>query len=99
MSGVIGIARALVYKGQVSEPLYTVLPNGQVLDGTDDREPSFFQEYKYKLEGLYDKFYTARGAEIAAGRRQAAAAFYDNLLREVREPYEKGSVLLQTYVE
>lgn len=99
VSGVIGIARALVYKGQVSEPLYTVLPNGQVLDGTDDREPSFFQEYKYKLEGLYDKFYTARGAEIAAGRRQAAVAFYDSLLREVREPYETGSALLRTYVE
>lgn len=52
-----------------------------------------------KLEGLYDKFYTARGAEIAAGRRQAAAAFYDSILREVRESYETGSALLQTYVE
>ena len=99
VSGAIGIARTLVYKGQVSEPLYTVLPNGQILDGTDDREPSFFQEYKFKLEGLYNKFYTARGAEIAAGRRQAAAAFYDSLLREVRGPYETGSALLRTYVE
>ena len=99
VSGVIGIARTLIYKGQISEPLYTVLPNGQVPDGTDDRDPSFFQEYKYKLEGLYDKFYTARGAEIAAGRRQAAVAFYSSMLQEVSETQQKGAAMLRAYVE
>ena len=99
VSGVIGIARTLIYKGQISEPLYTVLPNGQVPDGTDDRDPSFFQEYKYKLEGLYDKFYTARGAEIAAARRQAAEAFYSSMLQEVSETQQKGAAMLRAYVE
>lgn len=99
VSGAIGIARTLVYKGQVSEPLYTVLPDGRVSDGTGDREPSFFQEYKYKLEGLYDKFYTARGAEIAGARRQAAAAFYASLLEEVSEAQQKGTEMLRACVE
>ncbi|MCI9191358.1 MAG: HD domain-containing protein [Lachnospiraceae bacterium] len=99
VSGAIGIARTLVYKGQVSEPLYRVLPDGRVSDGTGDAEPSFFQEYKYKLEGLYDRFHTVRGAEIAGQRRQAAAAFYESLLREVSEPCGKGREMLRAYVE
>lgn len=98
-SGAIGIARTLIYKGQVSDPLYTVKPDGQISDGTKDEHPSFFQEYKYKLEGLYDKFYTARGREIASLRRQAAAAFYTSLLREVSEPQQQGLALLRLYVE
>lgn len=44
VSGAVGIARALIYKGQVSEPLYSLLPNGQVSDGEQDAQPSFFQE-------------------------------------------------------
>lgn len=99
VTGAIGIARTLVYKGQVSEPLYTVLPDGSVCDGTGDGGPSFFQEYKYKLEGLYDKFYTARGAEIAAGRRQAAVAFYSSMLQEVSETQQKGAAMLRAYVD
>ena len=99
VTGAVGIARTLVYKGQVSEPLYTVLPDGSVCDGTGDGGFSFFQEYKYKLEGLYDKFYTARGAEIAAGRRQAAVAFYSSMLQEVSETQQKGAAMLRAYVE
>ncbi len=99
VTGAIGIARTLVYKGQVSEPLYTVLPDGSVCDGTGDGGVSFFQEYKYKLEGLYDKFYTARGAEIAAVRRQAAEAFYSSMLQEVSETQQKGAAMLRAYVD
>lgn len=89
-TGAIGIARTLFYKGQVSEPLYTVDSEGRVQDGTEDTEPSFFQEYKYKLENVYSHFYTKRGAEIARTRRQAAVDYYESLLREVRPVYEKG---------
>ena len=38
------IARTLVYKGTVEEPLYTVGPKGMVLDGENDAKPSFFKE-------------------------------------------------------
>ena len=90
VTGAIGIARTLFYKGQVSEPLYNVDSQGRVQDGTEDTEPSFFQEYKYKLENIYSHFYTKRGAEMAQARRQAAADHYENLLQEVRLIYEKG---------
>lgn len=98
VSGAIGIARTLIYKGQVSEPLYSLLPNGQVSDGTDDNIPSFFQEYKYKLENLYQNFFTDRGAEIAKQRQLSAVNFYNNILGEVRDSYKDGKVHLNKYI-
>lgn len=97
--GAIGIARTLMYKGQVEEPLYSLLENGQVSDGTNDTKPSFFQEYKYKLENLYDRFYTKRGAELAGQRKQAAASFYESLLQEVKPSYDGGLERLGLFVE
>ena len=85
--GAVGIARTLFYKAHVSEPLYSLTQSGTIADGTGDTEPSFLQEYKFKLENLYDKFYTKRGAELAAKRKSAAKSFYDSLLAEVRECY------------
>lgn len=99
VSGAIGIARSLIYKGQVGEPLYSVLPDGNVSDGTGDKKPSFFQEYKYKLENLYDRFYTKRGAEIARKRQSAAVQFYESLLSEVSGPYQTGPELLKELIE
>lgn len=95
VTGSVGIARTLVYKGQVGEPLYSVSGDGGVLDGSQDEAPSFFQEYKYKLENIYTKFFTAKGAETAKSRQAAAAAFYDSMLQEVREPYECGRGYLE----
>ncbi len=91
VTGAIGIARTLLYQGQVGEPLYSLASDGRVSDGAGDKEPSFFEEYKGKLEKIYAQFYTKRGAEAAAGRRKAAEAFYGSLLEEVRPVYETGS--------
>lgn len=97
-TGTLGIARTLFYKGQVSDPLYTILPNGQVSDGSKDKIPSFFQEYKYKLEGLYSCFYTKQGTKIAAERQLAAKAFYENMVHEVQTSYIVGKELLQKQI-
>lgn len=43
VSGTIGIARTLLYKGQLSQPLYSLTPDGQISDGTDDSRESFFR--------------------------------------------------------
>ena len=83
--GAVGIARTLLYKTHVSEPLYLLGEDGEVLDGAKDALPSFMQEYKFKLENIYDRFYTKRGTELAAKRRTAAKNFYDSLLAEIRE--------------
>lgn len=94
-SGTLGIARTLIYKGQVSDPLYSVDKTGNVLDGSSNEPPSFFHEYKYKLEKVYDTLYTKRGKEIANKRRDSAAAFYDSLLAQARECYAAGRLSLK----
>lgn len=86
-TGAIGIARTLIYDGIVSEPIYTLKTDGTVSGGEGDEHPSFFQEYKNKLETLYDKFYTVKGQELAQARRAAAEAFYRSLLTEVEMLY------------
>ena len=89
-AGAMGIARTLVYIGNVSEPLYAILPNGEVSDGSVDEEPSFFQEYKYKLENLYSRFYTERGRQLALDRRAAAVSFYNDMYKEVNSSHRNG---------
>lgn len=93
VAGAIGTARTLVYRGTVGEPIYSLLPDGSVSDGENDTGSSFFREYKFKLEKLYDKFYTQKGRELAERRRSHAAEFYRALLDEVRESYEGKKAL------
>lgn len=94
VTGALGIARTLMYKGNVAEPIYNVLPNGEISDGAQDAAPSFFHEYKFKLEKLYDKFYTVRGAQLAQERRKIAVAFYESLYQEVSTGYTSGQEML-----
>lgn len=89
-TGTMGIARTLIYKGIVSEPIYSLLPDGSVSSGENDIAPSFFQEYKYKLEKVYSNFYTAEANRIAKERQASAVAFYNSLYEEVKSSYENG---------
>lgn len=88
--GAMGIARTLLYQGIVGDPLYTHLPDGSPSDGEQGTAPSFFHEYKFKLEKLYDRFYTKKAAAIAKDRQSAAVSFYNSLLNEVQSAYETG---------
>ena len=88
--GAVGIARTLFYQAHTGQPLYSLDEHGGVLDGSGDLHHSFCKEYKFKLEKLYDKFYTERGAALAKKRRQAARGFYDALLEETRECFRLG---------
>lgn len=94
VSGAIGIARTLIYKGQVSEPLYSLMPDGTVSDDA----PSFFHEYKYKLENIYNHFYTEKGSLIARERQSAAVSFYQDIFREVSETCRDGAERLEKRV-
>ncbi|MDE5819617.1 MAG: hypothetical protein K2I07_09910, partial [Lachnospiraceae bacterium] len=88
----------LLYKGIVGEPLYSLTPDRTLLDGTDDTEPSFFQEYKYKLESIYDHFFTERGAALGKERQDAAKNYYQNLLSEMRAVYEDNAAKLAAHI-
>ena len=98
-AGALGMARTLVYKGAISDPLYSLLPDGMVSSGENDTTPSFFQEYKYKLEKIYDRFYTAKGEEMAKQRQQAAIDFYNNLYQEVSASYKNGKDQLERVMD
>lgn len=95
VSGAVGTARSLMYKGAVGEPLYTTNADGTICDGTDTDEPSFFREYHFKLKNIYGKFFTERGREIALGRQNAAEEFYNALLSEVKGAEKRGKELLK----
>ncbi len=99
VTGALGIARTILYKGQVGEPLYSVDENENVLDGSSDIEPSFFQEYKYKLANLYSNFYTKRGSDIASQRKNIAVSFYENMVKEVTSAYQTGQTILKDRLE
>ena len=98
-AGTLGIARTLLYQGIVSEPLYTLDARGEISDGAADNAPSFFREYKYKLETVYDRFYTQRAKRLADERKHAADAFYRDMLAEVRTCYENGKQALADAVQ
>lgn len=94
-AGAMGVARTLLYQGYEGEPLYSLTEDGCVSDGSGDTEPSFFHEYKFKLEKLYDRFYTKRGRELALQRQQAAVDYYHALVQEARQSHDEGKALLE----
>lgn len=98
VTGALGIARTLIYKGIVSEPRYSLLPDGTVSTGEGDSSPSFFQEYKYKLENVYESFYTVRAVQIAKERQHTAVEFYECLYREVGRLHLDGREELDKYI-
>lgn len=99
VTGAIGIARTLQYKADTKEPLYTLRPDGTVSDGEGEKAPSFFREYKFKLEKLYDRFYTQKGAAMAGERQKIAREYYESLYREISAGYGDGVKLLAEKIE
>lgn len=95
VAGAMGIARSLLYQGQLGLPLYRRDPAGRLLPGDAEEEASFFREYHFKLEKLYDGFYTRKGRELAQSRRQAAVQFYEALREEARQANDQGAALLE----
>lgn len=89
--GVMGIARTLIYAGQVAEPLYILDKDGQVIvDSKSEATNSFVEEYNYKLKNVYCSLYTDRAKEIALSRQTAAINFYNELLNEISENIKNG---------
>ena len=99
VSGALGIARTLMFKASLEEPLYHLLADGQVSDGSDDADISFFQEYHYKLKHLYSRFFTKRAAEIAQTRQSAAVSFYRSILHEAQESHVLAHDILKHHLK
>jgi len=95
VTGALGIARTLAYKGIVAEPLYCVDEDGSV----NDDETSFFREYNWKLKNVYEKFFTERAKLIALERRSASVSFYESMYSEVASTHKNGLPLLSKELE
>lgn len=84
VTGALGIARSLLYKGQIGEPIYAVGKDYKVRNGQGENEPeSFLKEYHHKLIKVYDWFYTKEARKIALQRREITEKFYQELLDEI----------------
>ena len=97
VTGAIGIARTLLYQGHHSHALYHLMPDGRVDDGRSGAKNDFFNEYKRKLEPIYDRFYTHGAAEIAASRKEAMQSYYNALLQEAQ--FAHGNCSVSNYIE
>lgn len=97
--GAMGVARTLIYNGAVNRPIYSTGPDGAILDGTEETPDSFFREYRFKLEGMYGRFCTAKAAEMARSRQEAAVRFYDALYAEASDSAEEGRAILGDWLK
>lgn len=95
VAGAIGIARTLLYRADAKEPLYTLMEDGSVCDGTGDAPPSFFHEYQFKLKNIYGRFYTEKARKMAEGRRRAAEDFCRSLYEEMNAAHTAGRIALE----
>lgn len=97
-AGAMGIARTLIYGGQIYEPLYILDEEDEIVtEGGGAEVSSFFQEYNYKLKNIYDTFFTDRAKEIAASRQKTALVFYEGLYMEISHNYREGKKLLSEW--
>jgi uncharacterized protein len=81
-TGCIGIARTLMYKGIIGEPLYSFDMDSLAIDYDS---PSFIREYNCKLSKIVQQLYTKRALELWEMRNSHAHKFYEELLFEIQE--------------
>ena len=97
--GIIGIARTIAYQGAYGLPLYHVDENGAAVTEGQAKDDTFFAEYDIKLRRIDDSFLTARGKELAAGRRATADACVLGLKKELDSIHRHGALLLQSSLQ
>lgn len=84
ITGALGIARTLLYKGKVNEPLYAMDKFKNSIYIKEENQPeSFIKEYHYKLFKVYDMFFTEEAKKIAQKRKKLTENFYNELLDEI----------------
>ena len=92
-SGCLGIARTLLYQGQVGEPLYST-NSDEICEGLNRDDPeSFYKEYHFKLKNLYTKFYTSPAKRMARKRKKDAEHFFTGLYSQIRDTQDQRKLL------
>lgn len=97
--GNVGLTRAVLFGGQIGEPLYLLDDNGVPTQGLPEEAPSLFREYHRKLCCLSSRLYTDAAKEIAAKQQASMNLFFEALIKEVNNNYSSGNRLLKKHLE
>lgn len=82
--GVMGIARAFLYAGNVNHPLYT-LKNGEVDTDENAEEDTVVRYYLCHLQKNYDRFYTKSARELALRHKKEDEEYFRAFIDFVNE--------------
>jgi uncharacterized protein len=83
--GAVGVVRAIAYAITHHNPAYAE-PSAQFLENyvlQEGESHSAYHEFVFKLSKLKDRLYTPTARDIAAGRHQAMASFFEQLRQEM----------------
>lgn len=92
--GNVGVARAVLFGGQINEPLYLVDENGMPTKGLANEPASLFREYHRKLCCLSDKLYTTQAQKIAHDQQKTMNEYFEQLISEINQNYRIGRDIL-----
>ncbi len=96
--GTVGVARAILFGGQIDEPLYLLDQNNLPTLGLSGEGPSLFREYQRKLKSLTDTLYTDAAKQIAQKQQNTMNQYFEQLICEVQDNHKNGNHLLNTYL-
>lgn len=92
--GNVGVARAILFGGQIEEPLYLMDENGFPTTGAPEEGASLFREYNRKLCKLSEKLYTKPAKEIALAQQKTMNCYFEGLISEVNTNHRLGQEIL-----
>ena len=97
--GCVGTARAILFGGQIDEPLYVMDAKGQPTYGSPEETPSLFREYHRKLQNLSSTLYTEAGIRIAITQQQMMNQYFERLIDEVNQNHSNGNRIINRKLE
>lgn len=98
LSGAVGVARVILFGGQIAEPFYTLAPNGMPRPGKVDEAPSLLREYSRKLKNADRKLYTKKGKKMSKKRQKQMDVYFSAFRREINSTYKKGENILNKWM-
>ncbi|MCY6485514.1 HD domain-containing protein [Clostridium aestuarii] len=99
LTGTVGTARAILFGGQIEEPLYLVGDDRLPTKGLPSEEASLFREYNRKLNKLFLKLNTEKAKEIGIEQQKTMDSYFMNLFKEVNRNYSNGKKLMDKILE
>ncbi|MCT4618843.1 MAG: HD domain-containing protein [Marinisporobacter sp.] len=99
LTGTVGVARAILFGGQIKEPLYLVGEDRLPTKGLPSEGASLFREYNRKLNKLFLKLYTEKAKEIGREQQKTMDLYFVNLFKEVNRNYSNSKKLMDKIFE